>query len=38
MDVSCFIKEYLWMSSSDEAILKKIIGGSKSSSKLTLKI
>ena len=37
MDVSCFIKENLWMSASDEATIKKIIGGTKSSSKLTLK-
>ena len=37
MNVPYFIKENLWMSASDEATLKKIIGGSKSSSKLTLK-
>ena len=37
MDVPYFIKENLWMSASDEAAPKKIIGGSKSSSKLTLK-
>ena len=37
MNVPYFIKEKLWMSASDEATVKKIIGGSKSSSKLTLK-
>ena len=37
-DVPYFIKEHLWMSAFDEAILKKIkIGESKPSSKLTLK-
>ena len=37
MDVPYFIKEHLWMSAFDEAMLKKIFGGSKPSSKLTLK-
>ena len=38
MDVPYFIiKEQLWMSASDKAILKKILGVSKSSSRLTLK-
>ena len=37
MDVPYFFKENLWMSASDEATLKKVFGGSKSSSKLTLK-
>ena len=32
-----FIKEHLWMSTSDEATLKKKFGGSKPSSKLTSK-
>ena len=36
MNVPYFIKEKLWMSAS-EATVKKNIGGSKSSSKLTLK-
>ena len=31
------IKEHLWMSVSDDATLKLIFGGSKPSSKLTLK-
>ena len=34
MHVPYFIKEHLWMSASDEAILKKKIGRSKPSSKL----
>ena len=38
MDVPYFIKENLWNSVSDEATFKKIFGGSKPSSKLTLKI
>ena len=37
MDVRYFIKEHLWMSTSDEATLTKIFGGSKPSPKLTLK-
>ena len=36
MDVPYLIKERLWMSASDEAALKIIIGGSKPSSKLTM--
>ena len=32
-----FIKENCWMSASDEAKIKKVVGGSKSSSKFTLK-
>ena len=37
MNVPYFIKENLQMSASDAATLKKIFGGSKPSSKLTLK-
>ena len=37
MDVPYFFKDHLWMSASDEATLKKHFGGSKRSSKLTLK-
>ena len=37
MDIPYFIKEHLWMSASDEVTLTKISGGSKPSSKLTLK-
>ena len=37
MDVPYFIKEHLWMTASDEAALKSTFGGSKPSSKLTLK-
>ena len=37
MDVPYFIKDHIWMSASDEATLKKHFGGSKRSSKLTLK-
>ena len=37
MDVRYFIKEYLWMSASNEATLTKIFGRSKPSQKLTLK-
>ena len=37
MDVPYFIKKPLWMSAFDEATLKFFFGGSKLSSKLTLK-
>ena len=37
MDVPYFIQEHFWMSASDEATLKTIFGGSKPSSKLTLR-
>ena len=37
IDVPYFIKEHLCMSAFDEATLKKIFGGSKSSSKFSLK-
>ena len=37
MDVPYLIKEHLWMSAFEEATLKKIWGGSKPSSRLTLK-
>ena len=36
-DVPYFVKEHFWMSAFDEATPKKIFGGSKPSSKLTLK-
>ena len=37
MNVPFLIKEQLWMSASDEATFKKILGGSKPLSKLILK-
>ena len=37
MVVPYFIEEHLWTSASDEATPKNIFGGSKPSSKLTLK-
>ena len=37
IDVKYFIKEQLWRSASEEATLKIIFGGSKPSSRLTLK-
>ena len=37
INVSYFIKEQPWMSASDEVTLRKYFGGSKPSSKLTLK-
>ena len=37
MDVPYFIKKLIWMTASDEATLKIIFGGSKPSSKFTLK-
>ena len=37
MNIPYFIKEHLWVSASDEVTLTKISGGSKPSSKLTLK-
>ena len=36
-NVPYFIKEHLWVSAFDETTLKNIFGGSKPSSKLTLK-
>ena len=37
MHVPYFIKEHLWISATDETTLKNFFGGSKPSSKLTLK-